>query len=182
MSIANVALRNAAKIGDVAEIERQIAVGADPNAFDKTSKDTPLQWAAQKGHVAAMAALLKAGGRVDGEDSEGVTPLMWASRFGHTAAVDVLVAAGADVHRASEYGDTALHYASTNGRLGAARVLLEAGAKTDVRNSGGDQPIDLVRSLARSLRPRDHVTSLRRRVAIRRFAVLLVRTSPNGLP
>jgi uncharacterized protein len=179
-SDADKKLRDAASSGDVAEIERQIAAGADPNAFEGTTKWTPLHWAATRGRVAAIAALLKAGARVDGVNSYGDTPLMWAAGKGHTSAVNALVAAGADVHRASEYGNTALHWASMCGQLDAARVLLEAGAKADVRNKDGKRPIDVVRMPARLLRLRDCVTPLPRRVAVRRFA--LAATSPTRPP
>jgi ankyrin repeat protein len=185
MSSANEGLCDAATHGDVAEIERQIAAGADPNAvtFDDSEDWTPLQRAAHGGHVAAIAALLKAGAHVDGANSYGCTPLMFAAYWGRTAAVDALVAAGADVHRAKNDGDTALHLASMNGKLDAARVLLEAGARTDVRNKDGEQPIDVVRaSLARSLRLHDRVTPLRRRVPMRRCALAMVRTSPTRPP
>jgi hypothetical protein len=150
MSSANDKLCDAAERGDVAEIQRQIAAGADANVNEGTGNWTPLQRAAEKGHVSAIAALLKAGARVDAS-SGGRTPLMSAAYYGHTAAVDALLAAGADVHRADNVGDTALHDASTCGRLDAARVLLEAGAKADVRNKWGKRPIDVVRCAARFL-------------------------------
>jgi uncharacterized protein len=180
-------LREAAGRGDVAEIERQIAAGADPNALVKDmfgfGHSTPLQWAAQKGHVAAMAVLLKAGARVDGTNREGYTPLMLAAWSGQTAAIDVLVAVSADVHRADKDGNSALHLASMYGHLDAARVLLEAGAKADVRNKKGERPIDVVRApLARSLRLHNCVTPLRRRVAMRRFASRVLRTNPTRPP
>jgi ankyrin repeat protein len=183
MSDADYKLCAAARSGDVAEIERQIAAGANPNAFEGAADDTPLQRAAANGHVAGIAALLKAGARVDGANSFGVTPLMRAAWQGHTAAIDALVAAGADVHRASNTGNTALHVASMSGHLDAAHVLLEAGARTDVRNKEGKRPIDMVRvPLARSWRLRNRVTPLRRRVAMRRFAVRMVWTSPTRPP
>jgi hypothetical protein len=147
MSSANEKLCDAAARGDVAEIERQIAAGADLNAL--VDNWTPLQKAANSGHVAAIAALLKAGARVDGANSHGSTSLMFATEHGHAAAIDALVAAGADVHRTRENGNTALHWVSAYGQLDAARVLLEAGARTDVRNKEGKRPIDMVRALTR---------------------------------
>jgi ankyrin repeat protein len=180
MSSANVALRNAAYRDDVAEIERQIAAGADPNAL--VDDWTPLQMAAREGHVAAIGSLLKAGARVNGASSRGWTPLMYAAGSGHAAAIDALVAAGADVHHTSNLGNTALHWASMYGYLDAARVLLEAGAKTDVRNKEGKRPIDDVRApLVRSLRLRDRVTPLHRRVSMCRFASKQA-TSPTRRP
>jgi uncharacterized protein len=149
MSSANEKLRDAAERGNVAEIERLVAAGADPNAV--VVDWTPLQKAAVYGQVAAMAALLKAGARVDGADSAGQTPLILAAANGQTAAIDALLAAGANVNHARNNGNTALHLASMGGRLDAARVLLEAGAKADVRNNDGKRPIDVVRCAAPSL-------------------------------
>jgi ankyrin repeat protein len=141
-SEVNERLCDAARAGDVAKIERSIAAGADPNAL--VGGSTPLHWAASLGHVAAIAALLAAGARVDGASSGGWTPLMCAAANDSTAAVDALLAAGADVHLANQDGDTALHWASMNGHVDAARVLLEAGARTDVRNKHGKRPIGMV--------------------------------------
>jgi ankyrin repeat protein len=184
-SSANDKLCDAAERGDVAGIERQIAAGADPNACEHTDELTPLQRAAQEGHLAAMAALLNAGARVDGANSGGWTPLMFATEHGRTVAIAALLAAGADVRRANKDGGTALHSASRSGRLDAARVLLEAGARADVRNKDGKRPIDVVRcpagSLACSWQLHDRGTPLRRRIAMRRFASMSV-TSPTQPP
>jgi hypothetical protein len=165
MSSANERLCAAAGRGDVAEIERLVAAGADPNVNEGTDDWTPLQRAAETGHVAAMAALLAAGARVDGADTIGWTPLMWAAFSNCAAAADALVAAGTDVHRVDKDGNTALACASAFGRLDAARVLLEAGARTDVCRNDGKRPIDVVRALARSLARRGCAIASRRHPA-----------------
>jgi uncharacterized protein len=148
-SEANGRLCDAAKRGDIAEIELQIAAGADANAFEGTADMTPLLWAAHGGHVAAIAALLAAGARVDIANSHGTTPLMRAVLHGHTAAVAALLAAGVDVHCARNDGYTVLHGSSAYGRLDTACVLLDVGARTDVRDKDGRGPIDVVCPLAR---------------------------------
>jgi uncharacterized protein len=149
-SEANERLRDAAEDGDVAGIAAALLAGADPNAFEGSW--TPLHRAVFNGRLAAIAALLAAGARVDGMDSDGVTPLMWAALSDHTAAVDALLAAGADVNRVSACGYTALHWASMYGRLDAARLLLmEAGARTDLHHKRGERPIDEVGAPTRSL-------------------------------
>jgi ankyrin repeat protein len=178
MSSADYKLRDAAACGDVAEIGRQIAAGKNPNAFEGTADSTPLQWAAINGHLAAIAALLKAGARVDGANYGGRTPLMCAAANNNTAVIDALLAAGAELHRSDKGGDNALHYASRCGQPDAARLLLEAGAGAHVRNNEGKRPIDVVRSpLARcgcEGAPRRH-----RPVATCRFAGAATRsTSP----
>jgi len=138
-------LCDAAKSGDVGEIERLIAAGAKPNALEGADSITPLQLAAAYGHVAAIAALLKAGAHVDGARSDGITPLTYAAMYDRTDAIDALIAAGVDVRRTLTDGNTVLHWASQFGRLVAARALLEAGAETSALDSDGKRPIDVVR-------------------------------------
>jgi ankyrin repeat protein len=170
MSSADAKLCEASMYGDVPEIERQLAAGANPNAFDGTPTRTPLREAARNGHTAAIAVLLKAGARVNGADGDGYTPLMYAARNGCATAVHTLVAAGADIHRADKDGDTALHWASMNGRFNAARVLVVVGAWADVTNKWGKRPVDKVRaprpSLIAALRLRHATAPPRRRAQI----------------
>jgi ankyrin repeat protein len=171
MSSANDRLVDAADRGDVPEIERQLAAGADPNAFEGTDNWTPLQMAADGGRLAVVVALLKAGAHVDGAKSDGWTPLMFATDNGHTATIDALLAAGADVQHTDSHGNAVLHRASVHGQLNAARMVLQAGARTEVRNGEGKRPVDLVRApLARWKRLRDCLTPLYRRTAMRRCA------------
>jgi ankyrin repeat protein len=139
-------LCEAAERGDVAEVERSVAGGANPNAFEGTAFWMPLQIAAYSGHVAAVAALLHAGARHDVTNKDGSTPLMKAAWRGHDAVCAALLAAGADVHHTDNAGGTALHEASRWDHLHAARMLLEAGARPEVRNTKGELPIDLVRA------------------------------------
>ena len=49
--------------------------GADPHARDKNG-ETPLHDAADKGHVAAVAALADAGANLNARTVKGATPLL----------------------------------------------------------------------------------------------------------
>jgi ankyrin repeat protein len=140
-------LCKAAADGETSNVERLIAAGADPNAFEGTVNRTPLQFAACYGHVAVIVALLAAGAHVDGPSCDGDAPLVWAALNGHAAAADALLAAGADANHSNIDSDTALHRASRNGELRVACVLLEAGARVDVRDSSGQSPADVVRAV-----------------------------------
>jgi len=153
-------LCNAAERSDVGEVERLIAAGANPNAFEGTDNEPPLQRAAVLGNMPVIAALLKAGAHVNGARSDGTTPVMRAAFNGFAAAIDALIAAGADAQRANNSGFTALHWASRYGYLDAVRVLLEAGAKTDVRDGVGKRPIDRVCDRLHLHRMFDRVTML----------------------
>jgi ankyrin repeat protein len=141
-------LWNAAHVGSVADIERLIAAGADPNVFLEILGrfKSPLLTAAREGHGDAAAALLRAGALVDGSHADGLTALMGAATFGHTTMVDALLGAGADVSRACDDGDTSLHFSCRRRHHDTVKALLEAGARTDLRNSRGRRPFQVVRA------------------------------------
>jgi uncharacterized protein len=147
-SDADLRLVDAAERGDVPEIERLVAAGADPNALEGIAVAimTPLQQAALYNHTAAVGALLAAGAHVNGTDSDGNTPLFYAAAAKDSSStIDVLLAAGAALSHASAYGSTALHWAVRWDSLHAVRALLDAGARMYVRNNKGQPPIDMVR-------------------------------------
>jgi ankyrin repeat protein len=145
-SEANAALLDAATRGDVAEMDRLIAAGADVNAL--VGSWTPLLRAALNGHETAIAALLAAGAHVDAMNNAGYTPLVYAAFKGHAPAIDALLAAGANVDHALDGGETALYCASMQGHLDAAVALLQAGARGNAQNKRGKRPIDVVRCAA----------------------------------
>jgi len=141
----NQQLYEASMHGYLDEVERLIVAGADPNAFATTTGDTPLKTASYFGHVAVMAALIKAGALLDVADSTGATAIMAPAYWGVHAAVKVLIDAGADVNHADTDGDSVLHWTAKNGQLESSRMLLEAGASTAARNKHGECPVDVVR-------------------------------------
>lgn len=90
-------LHQAAEAGDVAEIKRLVADGADVNRFDSEGT-TPLQWAAVEGRVNAITTLIGLGADVNGADADGFTPMHLAAFGEHISAVATLAEAGADVN------------------------------------------------------------------------------------
>jgi len=97
-------LHRAADRGDVAEVQRLLAAGADVN--EKVDGMTALHRAAENGSVAVIHALLNAGAIVDSRERMTLmTPLHYAGMRGHVNAARELVAAGADI-RAQTYGYT----------------------------------------------------------------------------
>ncbi|GGO35455.1 glutaminase A [Streptomyces lasiicapitis] len=83
----------AAGQGDLNEIRRLVASGADPDAADYDGR-TPLHLAAGEGRVDVVKYLLNRGVRVAPRDRWEGTPLSDAQRSGHQETVDVLRAAG----------------------------------------------------------------------------------------
>jgi cytochrome c len=117
-------LHDAAKAGDLAQIELLLAQGADIN--QSTGLATPLYYAINGGHVEAAELLIERGADVNAPSIWGA-PLHAAASQGLIPVVSLLLKRGADVNvRWKEL--TPLHIAARNGRLEIVRILLDHGA------------------------------------------------------
>ncbi|MGI9337846.1 MAG: ankyrin repeat domain-containing protein [Gammaproteobacteria bacterium] len=79
-------LHLAVKKGDIAEVKRLIADGANVNAKDNFDM-TPLHWAAHKGKTEIADALIKAGANVFTRTNAGFTALNFAERHGENSKI-----------------------------------------------------------------------------------------------
>ncbi|OBC02711.1 ankyrin repeat domain-containing protein [Gordonia sp. 852002-50395_SCH5434458] len=100
-------LHYAAVDGDLKELKKLIAAGADVNA--REARDwTPLHFAAESLHPEVVEALIAAGAEVDAQNDRGETPLhLTIGRGGYdrsAATATVLRRAGADVHKPDARG------------------------------------------------------------------------------
>ena len=93
--VAGCPLCQSAFEGDLAEVRRMLASGADPNASDKINS-TALMTAATKGHAEIVKTLIAAGANPNASDKTGYTALMGAATKGHAEVVKILIAAGAN--------------------------------------------------------------------------------------
>lgn len=117
-------LHEAAKLGDVEELKRLIAAGADVNIVDEEWMCTPLGVAASHGQLAAAALLLNLGARVDDAGIEGDTPLHDAAYAGHLEVARLLLAAGADISCYSHrWEQTPLQTATVRGHTEVAKLI-----------------------------------------------------------
>ncbi|KAL0018494.1 hypothetical protein WJX79_003679 [Trebouxia sp. C0005] len=101
-------------------------------ACDPSAKDidglTALHWAASKGQLGMLAALLKRGCQVNAPTNDGWTALHEAAANGHALIVDKLLASAAQVDLKTSNGSTALHNAANCGHSAVVKQLLQAGA------------------------------------------------------
>ncbi len=124
------ALHDAAKSGDLEQVQLLIVQGADVNG--KAIRDeTPLIIASLAGNGEIVNYLLQRGGDINARNSSGMTALHAAAYAGHTDIVLLLITKGAGVNDASNrYGVTPLHVASEENHIGTVQELLRHGADT----------------------------------------------------
>ena len=140
--IDDVALRRAAKDGNLAEVERLIEKGTNVNAKDNDG-NTPLYFAANNSHLAVAAKLLEHGTDVNAKDDGGNTPLHWAANNGDLAIVEKLIENKANVNVKNKDGNTPLHWSAGTGNLAVVEKLVEKGTNVNAKNNGGSTPLYL---------------------------------------
>eukprot|EP00438_Fugacium_kawagutii_P029147 Skav225252 [mRNA] locus=scaffold988:75501:80213:- [translate_table: standard] len=98
--------------------------------------DTPLHYAAEKGHVAVAQLLVEAGAPLDSQNNSR-SAMHYAAEKGHAEVLSALAAAGGQVEKATGdnglgreprelRSDTPLHYAAEKGHVAVAQLLVEA--------------------------------------------------------
>lgn len=135
------ALREAARAGDLAQVDRLLAGGAPVDAPGRYGQ-TPLYYAAEKGHLAVVRRLVERGAAVNAKETFfGSAPLGMALQGGHSEVALFLLGKGAD--GASD----ALWTALEKGDLELARAALATGQL---------EPLDLA-AVRRALQDDDKV-------------------------
>ncbi|XP_057950552.1 E3 ubiquitin-protein ligase XBAT33 [Malania oleifera] len=119
-------LVSAARDGDL--VEAKMLLDCNP-CLAKYSTfgglNSPLHFAAAKGHNEIVALLLENGADVNSRNYCGQTALMQACRYGHWEVVQTLLLFRCNVTRADYLsGRTALHYAAVNGHVRCIRLVV----------------------------------------------------------
>ncbi|OGQ61342.1 MAG: hypothetical protein A3G39_08840 [Deltaproteobacteria bacterium RIFCSPLOWO2_12_FULL_43_16] len=132
-----------AEQGDSVVVKLFLNAGMGPNSKPANSDITPLDIAANNGHISTVQALLAGGANVNARSEgrngslKGMTPLMGAAQNGHVEIVKALLSKGADVN-AKGYGDmangiTPLIMASKYGHTDIVKILLDKGADVNAK-------------------------------------------------
>jgi len=130
-------INEAAKSGDLEQVQRLVVEGADVNA-KTTRNETPLMIASLAGQGEIVNYLLQRGADIGARNSSGLSSLHAAAYAGRTDIVSLLVAKGAEVNdAANRFGVTPLHLAAEENQIKTVQELLRHGADTTIVESNG---------------------------------------------
>ncbi|HRQ65644.1 MAG TPA: ankyrin repeat domain-containing protein [Xanthomonadaceae bacterium] len=137
---AGAPLVDAVESWDLAEVERLLEAGADPNVIDRHSRNTPLLRAARNDLDEIARLLLAHGAQVDFKaDEDGLTTALHvAASAGASAVIESLLEAGADIRALDGIRWTPLMHAVAGGRAAVVQRLIDAGSPLDSRDVNGD--------------------------------------------
>jgi uncharacterized protein len=124
---------NAAKNGNVREINNLLRRGMDPNTVDPTGQPV-LHLAARDGSLEVIKALVKAKADVNKRNAAGETAIMLAAIKGDAPIVEFLIAEDAQINHP---GWTPLIYAATAGHDKLVKLFIENHAYIDGTSPNG---------------------------------------------
>ncbi|GAQ44901.1 hypothetical protein AtubIFM55763_005606 [Aspergillus tubingensis] len=136
----------ASSMGLIGVVKSILSTGKEAlNSKDSEYDQTPLLWAAERGHAAVVRLLLAADEvDIDSRNSVGRSPLSLAAQNGHHAVVKLLIQENIDIDLKDMAGSTPLALAAENGHEGIVRLLLATGkADIDSSDSSGIRPLSL---------------------------------------
>ncbi len=161
----------AAESGDLNSLSEALVAGADPNVRDQRQRHlgwTPLIWAAAKGHLEVIQALLAAGVDLELAEEGNLQALKWlasetepktlrkqmkmtlarpalhiALEFAQPDAALALIRAGCALNEKGGLGFTPLHLAAEGGWTEVVKALLAAGADPKIRGPHKVRALDI---------------------------------------
>ncbi len=137
-------LHQAAAAGDVEQVKKLLAQGADVNEKEEDGS-TPLHKATGNGWKDVARLLLEKGANVEATDASRQTPLHRASGWGSRHMCALLLDKGASVKATDSQGNTVLHAALGRQEVNRSffEFLLAQGADVNARNEQGETPLHL---------------------------------------
>jgi hypothetical protein len=129
-------------------------VGKQPKRKARPGVDeygrTPLHYACNNGNTALCAELLAEGAPPNARDDNGWVPLHFAAQAQSASVTSILLNAGAEVDVRDSHGNTPLWRATmtSRGQGEVIKLLRLAGSDPYAKNSTGNSPISVARSIA----------------------------------
>jgi ankyrin repeat protein len=131
----------AAHCGDIVEMRRLVAAGADvEQQGDRGAR--PLHVAAGNGQAEAIKVLVQLGVNKEAKTAGGMTALHHqAAESGQVAVIKALIHLGADKEAKGADGGTALRSAVINGNVEVIKCLVQLGVNKEAKDADGDTPL-----------------------------------------
>jgi ankyrin repeat protein len=124
--------------GDVAEVQRLLAAGADVAAVNKYGA-SPMGLAAEVANTEILRLLLDAGANPDSPNGDGMTALLAVARTGNVEAAQLLLERGATIDAREKFGgQTALMWAAARRHPEMIAFLADRGADLDAASTNRD--------------------------------------------
>jgi ankyrin repeat protein len=139
----NKSLFEAVTKGDIEQVKKLIAQGADVNVAEGENAWTPLLAAAKGAHSEVVKVLLANGANVNLAETYGYTALYYAIWNDDEEIVKALISGGADVNKGPADGEgdySPLCYAIWRGHASIVKDVLDAGADLNVKDESGYTP------------------------------------------
>ena len=124
--------------GNLAEVKRLLATGADPRAMNHYGVDA-MQLAAEASDTELIRLLLHAGANPNSVNADGETALHLVARSGNVAAAKLLVSAGAQIDARERFGgQTPLMWATARRHPPMVQFLASKGADVNAHSAVRD--------------------------------------------
>ena len=142
-------LHEAARRGDLENVRRLLKDSPELVFTKSDSGDTPLHWAALRGHKDVVALLLANRAKVNAKENSGVTPLHLAASEGHQDVAELLLANKADINAQDNDGYTPLYEAVRVGHKELEEFLRARGGldPTEIHDAAAKGDLKKVRAL-----------------------------------
>ena len=119
---------------DLDRVQEALKHGANANAPDQRTAQSPIMLAAHHGNLQMASLLLENGADVNDVDVNRNTALMFASSSGDQKVVTLLIESGANINAKNKNHQTALMRASEDGHPQVVTTLLEKGADVNAKD------------------------------------------------
>ena len=136
-------LQDAAKSGDLAQVEALLEKGVDINASEGIG--TALHWSIFLGHANVTQRVLERGANANAGGTLG-TPLHINAMKGDAHITGLLLKHGANPNAARPNGMTPLHAAARGGHIDMARQLIDHGADVNALDANMEPPLHLAKT------------------------------------
>ena len=136
----NESLLAAALHGNVQEIKKYMAKGAEVNCKDRNG-NTPLNMVAKLSYYNLVKYFVEKGAEVNTSNDDHITPLHYGVEYNNVKIVRLLLEKGANIDARDNINETPLHWAGWTGNIEAAQLLLKYGANPYTPNNTDVTPL-----------------------------------------